>query len=133
MNGEFVGGSDIMMEMYQSGELQQMLADRVEIPQRLVVGITGATGAVYGAAVAAPRARSWGADPSGRSRRRRAHASTTNSASGAMRSKRWPTGHAPGDIGACLASGSFDAAAMAITPCSMKTLAAMAPACRTTC
>ncbi|MFY8084209.1 MAG: Grx4 family monothiol glutaredoxin [Rubrivivax sp.] len=24
--GEFVGGSDIMMEMYQSGELQQMLA-----------------------------------------------------------------------------------------------------------
>ena len=26
VNGEFVGGSDIMMEMYQSGELQQMLA-----------------------------------------------------------------------------------------------------------
>jgi monothiol glutaredoxin len=26
INGEFVGGSDIMMEMYQSGELQQMLA-----------------------------------------------------------------------------------------------------------
>ncbi|MBL8307447.1 MAG: Grx4 family monothiol glutaredoxin [Rubrivivax sp.] len=25
VNGEFVGGSDIMMEMYQSGELQQML------------------------------------------------------------------------------------------------------------
>jgi monothiol glutaredoxin len=25
INGEFVGGSDIMMEMYQSGELQQML------------------------------------------------------------------------------------------------------------
>jgi monothiol glutaredoxin len=24
--GEFVGGSDIMMEMYQSGELQQLLA-----------------------------------------------------------------------------------------------------------
>jgi len=23
--GEFVGGSDIMMEMYQSGELQQLL------------------------------------------------------------------------------------------------------------
>jgi len=26
INGEFVGGSDIMTEMYQSGELKQMLA-----------------------------------------------------------------------------------------------------------
>ena len=26
VNGEFVGGSDIMMEMYQSGELQQVLS-----------------------------------------------------------------------------------------------------------
>ena len=26
VNGEFVGGSDIMMEMYESGELQQMLS-----------------------------------------------------------------------------------------------------------
>lgn len=26
INGEFVGGSDIMMEMYQSGELQPLLA-----------------------------------------------------------------------------------------------------------
>jgi len=26
VDGEFVGGSDIMMEMYQSGELQQVLA-----------------------------------------------------------------------------------------------------------
>ena len=26
VNGEFVGGSDIMNEMYQSGELQQVLA-----------------------------------------------------------------------------------------------------------
>jgi monothiol glutaredoxin len=25
VNGEFIGGSDIMMEMYQSGELQQVL------------------------------------------------------------------------------------------------------------
>ena len=25
VNGEFVGGSDIMMEMYESGELQQMI------------------------------------------------------------------------------------------------------------
>ncbi len=26
INGEFVGGSDIMMEMYESGELQQLLS-----------------------------------------------------------------------------------------------------------
>ena len=26
VNGEFIGGSDIMMEMYESGELQQLLA-----------------------------------------------------------------------------------------------------------
>ena len=26
INGEFVGGSDIMMEMYESGELQQLVA-----------------------------------------------------------------------------------------------------------
>ena len=28
VGGEFVGGSDIMMEMYQSGELQQVLASQ---------------------------------------------------------------------------------------------------------
>jgi monothiol glutaredoxin len=28
IKGEFVGGSDIIMEMYQSGELKQMLADK---------------------------------------------------------------------------------------------------------
>ena len=29
VNGEFVGGSDIMMEMYQAGELQRSLEARV--------------------------------------------------------------------------------------------------------
>lgn len=29
VNGEFVGGSDILMEMYEAGELQQVLAARV--------------------------------------------------------------------------------------------------------
>ena len=28
VKGEFVGGSDIMMEMYESGELQQLLGSR---------------------------------------------------------------------------------------------------------
>jgi len=28
VGGEFVGGSDIMMEMYQSGELQQVLGNK---------------------------------------------------------------------------------------------------------
>ena len=28
VKGEFVGGSDIMMEMFEAGELQQLLADR---------------------------------------------------------------------------------------------------------
>ena len=28
VNGEFVGGSDIMMEMYQAGELQQVLTSQ---------------------------------------------------------------------------------------------------------
>lgn len=29
IKGEFIGGSDIMTEMYQSGELKQLLADRL--------------------------------------------------------------------------------------------------------
>jgi monothiol glutaredoxin len=28
VGGEFLGGSDIMMEMYEAGELQQLLAER---------------------------------------------------------------------------------------------------------
>jgi len=28
VKGEFLGGSDIMMEMYEAGELQQLLADQ---------------------------------------------------------------------------------------------------------
>src|ERR1700744_3718104 len=64
VKGEFIGGSDIMMEMYQNGELQQLFAAvvsffrrnqvprameiRAAAPRRLIIAITGATGAVYG-------------------------------------------------------------------------------------
>ena len=34
--------------------------------------------------------------------------------------------YSPGDIGACLASGSFNASAMVVAPCSMRSLAAIA-------
>jgi 4-hydroxy-3-polyprenylbenzoate decarboxylase len=93
---------------------------------RLVVGITGATGAVYGLRLL-DRARALGvqthlvATPAGLLNAhhelgldRRALESHADHA------------YAPGDIGACLASGSFDAPAMAIAPCSMKSLAAVA-------
>ena len=30
VKGEFVGGSDIMMEMFESGELQQLVAEKAE-------------------------------------------------------------------------------------------------------
>ena len=95
-------------------------------PQRLVVGITGATGAVYGVRLLA-RARSLGVQthlvvtPSGVLNAhhelgldRRALEALADHA------------YAPGDVGACLASGSFGTAAMVVAPCSMKTLAAIA-------
>ena len=93
---------------------------------RLVVGITGATGAVYGVRLLA-RARELGLQthlvvtPSGVLNvhhelgldRREIEALADHA-------------YAPGDVGACIASGSFDTAAMVVAPCSMKTLAAIA-------
>lgn len=94
--------------------------------QRLVVGITGATGAVYGLRLL-ERARAMDVEthlvvtPSGVINahhelgldRRELEAKADHA-------------YAPGDIGACLASGSFGTTAMVIAPCSMKTLAAVA-------
>lgn len=94
--------------------------------QRLVVGVTGASGAVYAVRLL-QRARALGlethlvATPAGLLNAhhelgldRRALEAQADFAYG------------PGEVGACIASGSFDAAAMAIAPCSMKTLAAVA-------
>ena len=93
---------------------------------RLVVGITGASGAVYGVRLLA-RARALGLEthlivtPSGVVS---AHheLGLGRSALDALADH----AYAPGDIGACVASGSFEAAAMVVAPCSMKTLAAIA-------
>lgn len=95
---------------------------------RLVVGITGASGALYGVRLL-DRARELGIETH-----------LVASAAGLLnvhhelgldRSALEAKAHrayAPGDIGACLASGSFDAGAMIVAPCSMKTLAAVAHA-----
>ena len=94
--------------------------------QRLVVGITGATGAVYGVRLL-QRARQLGLQthvvvtPAG----------VLNAHHELGLDRRQlealaDVAHAPGDVGACIASGSFQAAAMVVAPCSMKTLAAVA-------
>lgn len=94
--------------------------------QRLVVGLTGASGAVYGVRLL-QRARALGvhthlvATPAGVLNAhhelgldRRALEALADEA------------YAPGDVGACIASGSHPVDAMLIAPCSMKTLAAVA-------
>lgn len=93
---------------------------------RLVVGITGASGAVYGQRLL-QRARALGLEthlvvtPAGVLN---AHheLGLDRAALDALADR----SYAPGDVGACVASGSFDTAAMVIAPCSMKTLAAVA-------
>lgn len=93
---------------------------------RLIVGITGATGALYAVRLL-ERARALGVEthlvvtPAGVLNvhhecgldRRALEALADHS-------------HAPGEVGACIASGSFTTDAMVVTPCSMKTLAAVA-------
>ena len=101
-------------------------APRSARPRRLIVGLTGASGAVYGVRLL-QRARALGvethlvATPAGILNvhhelgldRRELEALASQA-------------HAPGDVGACIASGSFATDAMVIAPCSMKTLAAVA-------
>jgi flavin prenyltransferase len=96
------------------------------IAPRLVVGITGASGAAYGVQLLA-RARELGvqthlvATPAG--------VLNVHHELGLARAgleALADVSYAAGDVGACLASGSFDCQAMVIAPCSMKSLAAVA-------
>jgi 4-hydroxy-3-polyprenylbenzoate decarboxylase len=94
--------------------------------QRLVVGLTGASGAIYGVRLL-QRARALGLETH-----------LVASAAGVLNVHHElgldrraleayaDASYSPGEVGACIASGSFDAAAMAIAPCSMKTLASVA-------
>ena len=93
---------------------------------RLVVGITGASGAIYGVRLL-QRARELGVQthlvvtPAGVLNVHH-ELGLDRSALEALASH----AYAPGDVGACLASGSFNTSAMVVSPCSMKTLAAIA-------
>jgi len=95
-------------------------------PQRLVVGITGATGAAYGLGLLR-RARALGVEthlvltPAG--------VLNAHHELGLNREQLEAeacVSYAPGDVGACVASGSFATTAMVVAPCSMKSLAAIA-------
>jgi 4-hydroxy-3-polyprenylbenzoate decarboxylase len=95
-------------------------------PAAIVVGITGASGAAYGVRLL-DRLRELGAE---------SHLVVTSSGVVnahhelglsrddlvAKATHAWPIG----DIGACIASGSFGAQAMVVAPCTMKSLAAIA-------
>ncbi len=93
---------------------------------RLVVGLTGATGAAYALRLLR-RSRELGvethltATPAGILN---AHHELGLDRS-ALEAEA-DHAYAPGDIGACIASGSFATAAMVVAPCSMKSLAAIA-------
>ena len=95
-------------------------------PQRLVIGITGATGAAYSLRLLR-RGRELGLEthlivtPAGVLN---AHHELGMDRQALEREASFA--YSPGDVGACVASGSFATAAMIVAPCSMKTLAAVA-------
>lgn len=94
--------------------------------QRLIVGITGASGALYGVKLL--------------QRARELHVQThlIISPAGVLSAHHELNldraqlealadhAYSPADVGACVASGSFQAQAMVVAPCSMKTLGAIA-------
>ena len=93
---------------------------------RVVVGITGATGAVYAVRLlqrlqAAGRETHLVVTPAGV-----LNAHHELGLDRASIEALADVAYAPGDVGAAIASGSFATAAMVVAPCSMKTLAAVA-------
>ncbi len=92
----------------------------------IVVGITGASGAAYGVRLL-ERLAELGAEthlvvtPAGVLNVHH-ELGLSRDELAAKASRAWPIG----DIGACIASGSHDARAMAVAPCTMKSLAAIA-------
>ena len=92
----------------------------------IVVGITGASGAAYGVRLL-ERLGELGAQthlvvtPSGVINAHHELGLSRDDLA-AKATHTWPIG----DIGACIASGSFDAQAMVVAPCTMKSLAAIA-------
>ena len=94
--------------------------------RRIVVGITGATGAVYAVRLLQ------------RLRESRAETHLVASPAGVLNVHHElgldrralealaDTAYSPGDVGAAIASGSFTTDAMIVAPCSMKSLAAIA-------
>ena len=106
--------------------LQPRWCLRMAEPRRIIVGISGASGAVYGVRLL-ERAHALGvqthlvATPAGILNVHH-ELGLDRSALEALATE----AHAPGDVGACIASGSFATDAMVIAPCTMKTLAAVA-------
>jgi flavin prenyltransferase len=93
---------------------------------RVVVGVTGATGAVYAVRLlerlkAAGRETHLVVSPAGV-----LNAHHELGLSRADLEALADVAYAPGDVGAAIASGSFATDAMVVSPCSMKTLAAIA-------
>ena len=103
------------------------LTVRDQMPQRLIIAITGASGVIYGIRLLETLARS-------------AEVETHLVLSAAARATigqetQWSVKdvealasvvHSPGNVGASIASGSFETMGMIVAPCSIKTLSAIA-------
>ena len=94
--------------------------------RRVVVGITGATGAIYAVRLLkrlreAARETHLVASPAGVLNVHHELGLDRRSLEALA-----DVAYAPGDVGAAIASGSFATEAMIVTPCSMKSLAAIA-------
>ncbi len=96
-------------------------------PQRVIVGISGASGVIYGIRLLETLAQDRSVE---------SHLILSPSAKATIAQETaWKVSdvealatvvHKPGDVGASIASGSFDTLGMIIAPCSIKTLSSIA-------